>query len=173
MVSGSLYYILIEFQHPRTSHTRTARTIPAPQIHHRIHSKLPTSTSIHSSPTKHFSHLPTTKHSKDETGRKTARPKDAQTQTTTMEAIRRYIVVNVLKTQKTRKAHPLPHTEIILNNIQRKRKRWQMNSTKAETTHNEHETAKYTAQNNDQTENPTQDTHEGIKTSRTATQREP
>ena len=43
-----------------------------------------------------------------------------------------------------KKARPLPHIEIILSNEQRKRKHWQMNSTKAETPHTEHETANYT-----------------------------
>ena len=57
-----------------------------------------------------------------------------------------------------KKARPLPHIEIILSNEQRKRKHWQMNSTKAETPHTEHETANDTAQNSDQPANPTRHT---------------
>jgi hypothetical protein len=57
--------------------------------------------------------------------------------------------------EDAKKVRPLPHIEIILNNVQSKRKRWQMNRAKAETRHDEHETANYTAQSSDQPEKPT------------------
>ncbi len=47
--------------------------------------------------------------------------------------------------EDAKKARPLPHTENILNRVQGKRKRWQINSAKAEKTHNEREAANYTA----------------------------
>ena len=76
--------------------------------------------------------------------------------------------------EDAKKARPLPHTEIILNNVQRKRKRWQMKNAKAEPRHmrhKEHETANYTTHHRTATsrKNP-HDTHKGMRTFRHTTQ---
>ena len=59
-----------------------------------------------------------TRHSRNDTSRKTARPKEAQT--ATMVAMSGNIDEWIKDAKKIR---PLPHIEIILTNVQRKRKR--------------------------------------------------